>query len=142
MNKDNLIKLRNGLADLPDDYGDFDMSNYYGSAGSAGGANMPPRSCGTVACVLGHGPSIVTPGLPGEHWVDYGIRVFGIDDDEPEWEWLFSADWDDFDNTLKGAVKRIDYYLSNGLPAGFASEHESGRFYVYDFKEGLAAYAS
>ena len=140
MNRDNLIKLRNGLADLPDDYGDFDMSNYYGHVWLAGGANMPPHSCGAVACAMGHAPSIVTPAFPGEEWRSYSGRVFGITDIDSEWEWLFSAEWGDFDNTLTGTVKRIDYYLSNGVPAAFDPEPRH-LFNDCDFNAGLAAYA-
>ena len=136
-----MIKLRDGLAALPDDYGNFNMFFYHSGGGQAVEANTPPHSCGTVACAMGHAPSIVTPGFPGEEWRSYSGRVFGITDIDSEWEWLFSAEWGDFDNTLTGTVKRIDYYLSNGVPAAFDPEPRH-LFNDCDFNAGLAAYAS
>ena len=141
MNRDNLIKLRDGLVALPEDYESFDMLNFYGPISSkAAQANAPLPSCGTTACAMGHAPSMVTPGLPNEKWIQYSNRVFSIDFTEMVWHWLFSGEWWGVDNTLGGAVKRIDYYLAHGLPEGFDLRdiHEWDDF---DFKLGFAAYS-
>jgi len=121
----NLIKLRDGLAALPKDYEHFDMDHYYVGAHYVQRQRMPqqagqpPASCGAVACVLGHATSIVEPAKGDKDWDSYGERVFGLRFCDIEWEWLFSSEWSEYDNSLEGAVFRIDYYLKHGVPDMF-----------------------
>ena len=72
--------------------------------------------CGTVACACGHGPMAGMPGLEGEDWTGYSERVFHLSPFQPEWDFLFSGQWADIDNTPKGAAARIRRLLDKGLP--------------------------
>ena len=138
MKKLNLLKLRNGLAALPDDYHHFGMSYYYVDL-SKRYENQPPEAgtvapsaCGSVACALGHAPSMVEPPIALENWRGYCLRVFGIIEGSIAWDWLFSARWADYDNTPAGVVSRIDYYLNNATPKEFVGNDR--------YKNSLAVY--
>lgn len=71
--------------------------------------------CGTVGCAVGHGPFAGIPKTKEETWSDYSYRVFGLFVDS-YWEWCFSDEWEEIDNSPKGAAKRIIYLLEEGLP--------------------------
>ena len=78
------------------------------------------HTCGTSACAVGHGPSAGIEPLRDESWVKYSKRVF-IEFTETDrlaelaWEWCFSDEWSEVDNTASGASRRIDYLLEHGL---------------------------
>jgi len=58
-----------------------------------------------------------------ESWAEYSFRIFGMDEeDEGEWDWCFSGDWSDVDNTNQGAAKRIVYLIEHGLPANYKNQ--------------------
>ena len=139
MNRDNLIKLRDGLAKLPEDYKHFGMADYYGGLSKEHSnltlkeaGTVAPSQCGAVACALGHAPSMVEPAVDGEDWTEYSARVFGILACSAVWDWIFSPDWADYDNTPAGVVSRIDYYLAHGVPKEFRG--------CYKYEKGLAVY--
>jgi len=126
MNRTNLLRLAQYLDTLPTDYSHFDMKFYVQNGGIQGGfdpINISHLSdCGTVACAVGHAPSI--PGLeaaPRERWDGYVSRVFGIRTEEYDEEFLFmfGSGWADVDNTPAGAAKRIRYFLNHGVPDDF-----------------------
>lgn len=112
--RENLITLRNYLAALPKDYEHFNMRYYMKIRKTQPPTprKMPFIKCGTVACAIGHGPSAGIKKIFGEGWRQYSYRVFGFDC----WDWCFSAHWYPFDNTVAGAVKRIDIYLDGKAP--------------------------
>ena len=132
MNKDNLLKLRDGLAALPDDYQHFGMGLYYGNLTPPEVGTVAPSACGSVACAVGHAPSMVEPPIALENWRCYCLRVFGMQQDSIDWIWLFSPNWSDHDNTVAGAVSRIDYYLAHGVPKEFSG--------LSPYEDGLAIY--
>ena len=132
MNRDNLIKLRDGLAKLPEDYQHFGMGLYYGNLTPTVAGTVAPSACGSVACVLGHALLMVKAAIYGETWKEYSLRVFGIQQCSIDWRWLFSPVWEDHDNTVAGAVSRIDYYLEYGAPKEFSG--------LSPYEDGIAIY--
>lgn len=123
----NLLKLAKGLLSLPERYKHFDMSGFFNTMSGSwyGGDVHYPREvnkplykhCGTIACMVGHGPMFGMEGVYNESWVDYSHRVFGIAPDKMEWEYLFSGEWEEYDNTILGGVKRIVTFLENDCKA-------------------------
>lgn len=141
MNRENLLILAEYLEDLPDDYEHFDIWGYYSGWDYrqyiSGASSM---SCGTVACVVGHGPSagltltddemlsIYSPS-DGITWERYCWKVFELKSDSIKWSWLFDSLWVDIDNTPKGAAARIRYLLDGqDIP-------EKGEFWKYTTPE-------
>lgn len=131
MNRKNLKKLADYLADLPEGGPKFDMDKYYYSN------KVPERPyglepntlvplCGTSACAVGHATHV--EGLEAfddeGHWQQYIRRIFDMEEFSIEYHWCFSSRWYDYDNTAKGASKRINYFLKNGLPSGFGGRHD------------------
>lgn len=98
LQKDNLMKLRDYLYSLPEDYDRFDMSVYFYDSLSPHAFFTPSEarpSCGTSACALGHGPAAGIEALEGEGWLSYSERQFGISREDyfELWEWVFCEDW-------------------------------------------------
>lgn len=125
MNEGNLMKLAAYLLKgNPTANADFTMRVFYDD--DTASENSP--TCGSAGCAVGHGPFAGIPKHYYEDWVDYSARVFGwasphsvhIDDDV--FDWCFSYDWADTDNTPKGAGKRILHLLRHGLPENFVEQ--------------------
>ena len=131
MNKKNLIILANHLTTISSVQ--FDMTEFNDIT-----RNDPvhPRYlnnayyCPSVGCILGHAPTIKGFGFTEDDisemtgyicWELYTKRVFDIDD-TTIWTWLFGAVWAKTDNTVRGAVKRIEYTIKNGLPHSYDDE--------------------
>jgi hypothetical protein len=115
MNTKNLILLRDYLIALPEDYKGFDMGNFNIDITEH---NLNGNHCGTAACMAGH--MVYVDGLPKYdvrkgHWADYAGYVSGLSEESDceKFEFLFSFDWEAFDNTIKGAVFRINFLLDN-----------------------------
>lgn len=110
MHRENLEKLRDYLVSLPEDYEYFDMGIFYAEEeeGVALGKVPQKTTCGTVACAVGHGPAAGIMPLEEEYWLSYAIRNFG----EDAYFALFSGAWAEYDNTLAGAIDRINKYLA------------------------------
>jgi hypothetical protein len=122
MNTKNLILLRDYLIALPDDYAGFDMGTYNEDIediedfdNSLCPTPIIGNYCGTSACVAGH--MIYVKGLPpkggDEGWWEYSCRVSGLDYWCNEFDFLFSVHWENLDNTVSGAVFRINYLMKN-----------------------------
>lgn len=73
-------------------------------------------NCGTVGCAVGHGPYAGIRKKKREDWIDYARRVFGCSEDNNLFVWAFSGSWVTYDNTAKGAAKRILYAIEYGVP--------------------------
>lgn len=150
MNKKNLRKLRNYLANLPRGYEEFEMEHFldvddYQLFDELGtykdfDLNETPtkiiNGCGTSACAVGHGPKAGIRPKKGEDWTEYSRRTLlnnarDYDDNPPEgdqelnyeaWEWCFSGSWSNLDNHHWGAARRISYLLDhNKVPEWFDS---------------------
>ena len=127
--RDNLLKLAAYLETLPDDYEQFDMSEYMmkqdGKYWEAVYVHeLPKNDCGTVACAVGHGPAAGIRVYGDIDWESYSDRVFGeFEDDYFGWDYMFSASWSCSDNTPKGAAARIRTYVTLGhTPDGWSFE--------------------
>lgn len=100
----------------------FDISAYLmdadGEITPDSAKNKVYKSCGTTACAAGHGPlaGIKWKESDGSDWNSYCTRAFGAPPISNLWEWLFSPDWADIDNTPEGAAARIKWYLAHGTP--------------------------
>lgn len=79
--------------------------------------------CGTVGCAIGWAsfcPELLPVDsefmrLTGRLDFDtYCERVFGFNDDDCIWNFLFGAEWETIDNTVKGAVARIRWIVNGG----------------------------
>ena len=76
------------------------------------------RECGTIMCALGYA-AIVFPHIAKKHdtWWRFCTDVFGFGElRSEEWDFLFSMNWTDRDNTTSGAADRITYFLKHGVP--------------------------
>lgn len=114
----NLAKLGLYLRGLPADYERFAMRVFYDAPGAivsrpeftrAGAYGHP---CGTVACAVGHGPAAgVPPRDYVESWACYGAWAFTEDD--LQFDFLFSGDWQWSDDTPRGAAARIALLLDS-----------------------------
>jgi hypothetical protein len=119
--RDNLLKLADYLDALPDDYEQFDMSEYMMERDDQhpaywGTLSIEERSkpvCGTVACAVGHGPSAGIRVYGDECWGSYADRVFGFLPDDG-FDYMFASGWSVDDNTPKGAAARIRTYVTLG----------------------------
>lgn len=113
----------------------FDMETFY---------SPNPHLCGSSACAIGHyaimlGWEPVNGGVsppakqglencPADRgevlgWMTFSRQVLGLKSrgaTEHDWNWMFSGEWGDVDNTALGAAARIDYYLEHGVPDSFS----------------------
>jgi len=119
--RSNLRKLATHLESLPNDYQNFTMTFFLLSEDDGDttfALSEPiPTDCGTVACAIGHGPSAGIPTVGIETWFEYAERVFGVEYETSEWDYLFNNKWARDDDTPHGAAKRINTYLDSGIPA-------------------------
>lgn len=118
------LKLQAGLMDHNQKSG-FNMAHYFNE-------ENVQHVCGTSACAVGH-YGIMIGGVPEEFglrlpdkgivgWVNLCDGFIGISargETGDVWDWLFSDRWHLTDNTLLGAVARIEYFLEYGLPVLF-----------------------
>ena len=115
MNRDNLRKLANYLeGDLK---AGFDMGKFTERITSE--EEDEAVNCGSVGCALGHGPWAGIEKLPTEKWSEYCERQFETPLSSDEGLWVFSGSWKGFDNTPRGAAKRIYWLLLHGVPKNF-----------------------
>lgn len=114
MNRRNLKTLADHLYNLPSDYKHFDMAHFHN-------AITPCRVTSAKhivkACPIGHIPRVLTDEftsyLGGRSdrvyttWVDLAEFIFDLDSAWEVYEYMFGAEWVNFDNTPKGAAQRI-----------------------------------
>lgn len=124
--RDNLIKLRDYLAALPEDYKNFCMSEF--ALDNNDPSVIKEGDCNTPACMVGHGPSAGIPidpkwvdvepgGSVYINWTAYSWHNFTVCGDA--WDFLFSEKWPD---DIAHGVARINYWLGNGLTPDFVDE--------------------
>lgn len=106
---DNLNKLADYLEEHVQET-QFDMSGY----------RMHKPKCGTVACAIGWSPDAI-PEIrvkygPKYDWLEIAEYFVNRSDDDYSWTWCFSGAWTGFDNTVKGAVRRLRYLAHHHRP--------------------------
>lgn len=123
MNTENLTKLADHLKTVNPD--NFDMARF---------SNAPPLYFKSdlellknpplpeIACAAGHAISIfplektdLSNDEDGFYCLDeeaFTVRVFDIDSDSQVWDFLFSGRWAVFDNSIEGAIQRIELLIS------------------------------
>lgn len=116
INYENLKKAKELLKNIPEDRFSMGVFNSNNPEELEGVLNP----CSSVCCVVGHCVALDTEiNLKKYSWTysfDYGnwsYSFFGFEYDSDLWNFLFSEIWVYVDNTLKGAIKRIDYVLNN-----------------------------
>ena len=120
MNKENLIKMADHLETIPDNL--FDMRSYRVKILQK---IDELHICNSVACVVGHCTVLDTEENLSKHimstfdmfdtyfsFYSWGKTFTGLEDDI-DYGWLFSGEWNNIDNTRKGAIKRIRNFVAN-----------------------------
>lgn len=117
--RENLKKLADYLAALPDDYKQFEMRAFSSENDDEG----PPIKvvCGTAGCAVGHGPNAGLSQKRHKNWLDYCDHYF-VYSESPAFDWMFGGDWSTSDNTPQGAAERIYIYLATGLPSDYEEQ--------------------
>lgn len=119
MNRENLQRIADFIPTIPK--GSFDMSTY------RFGLDQEPE-CKSMGCVIGHCTILDKKNILANHigvwgrlkFTEWSEEFTGLHFNSDEWEWCFSADWFDVDNTTEGARKRILYLLDKGeVPEDF-----------------------
>lgn len=118
-----LLTLAQYLADLPEDYSQFQMAHYMYSSDKGWPTEYEggPVPCGFAACAIGHAPAalghtgdqLMRGKDGGVQWLTYAARTFGRLD-SAAFDWMFGGDWEDrgLDNTPEGAAARIVHLLA------------------------------
>lgn len=88
----------------------FEMSEYVHGVPIAESSKY--TECGTVGCALGHCPYVGIPKFEHEKWWEYGLRVLGLTG--KNYSWCFDGAWACYDNTPKGAARRIAFMVDKG----------------------------
>lgn len=149
MNRKNLEILVAGLRTVPENK--FTMATFCTKDGEdhqteyiRKDTDIKEHMCGSSACVVGWSPTF--KGLEvidadfyfsksnsifyNPHgtlsYTEYSNRLFELD--EEQWEWCFGGDWDQHDNSIDGAIKRINYMLKNDIPNNFEDSHYASSF--------------
>jgi hypothetical protein len=85
--------------------------------------------CNSIGCVIGHCVSLdrskTIPRYHESEEIDFekwSGRFTGLGYYDNEWDWCFSADWSDTDNTPIGASKRIEWLLKHGIPKNWKDQ--------------------
>ena len=129
MNKGNLSKLADYL-ETEVKQKQFDMDLYRSDEVGRMCDFRSYHDCGTVGCALGWAPFVeglepIDQEFDDDHYMgvslifaSYQRRVFDLS--TIAWEWCFSDEWRSYDNTPKGAAKRIRYFVEHGqVPFGW-----------------------
>jgi len=113
MNKVNLQKMADYIKTIPQQ--SFDMSIYREEY------NYYDPECESVGCIIGHCTIIDKENVKANYVDDlsgeidfhkWSEQFTGLKSISPEWNFLFSMDWKDVDNSIKGAVQRLEYIIS------------------------------
>lgn len=86
------------------------------------GGGIDQTDCGSIGCVVGHGPYAGVRKRKNETWFDYSARKFGLPLESAGWTWCFGEIWCGSDNTPTGAAARIERLLTKGLPRNWREQ--------------------
>jgi hypothetical protein len=114
---ENLKKLRDFWLDAPDELLKMhSYAQYYWEAAAA----TPEHPCNSCMCAIGSGPSAGVKKLPGEDWLDYSVRVFGLGYNSQEYLFLFSHFWPDDRRQL---IARLTLAIDNKIPKDWSYDY-------------------
>ena len=109
MNIENLKILRNWLAAGNITQKQFDMELY--RSGEDNLEFLNKKNCGTVGCVVGWCPFI--PEFSNYRATSFSLlakELFNVS--THVWSFLFSGEWVDCDNTIEGAIARLEIVIA------------------------------
>lgn len=120
MNKENLQRMADHIRTIPQEM--FGMSDYRTG-------DRHTAECDSVGCVLGHCTVLETGELP--RYLNRSIDFIAWEESftgttQEEWEWCFSDNWSETDNTPEGAALRIEWLIKNGLPEDWKQQMNVG----------------
>lgn len=88
--------------------------------------------CGSQGCIIGHSIQLdfenfikhkketflqrgISKWTVNRIYYEWSLKFLEIDKKKNEklWDYLFSEDWSKYDNTIEGAIKRINYVIEN-----------------------------
>lgn len=76
------------------------------------------QTCETSMCMIGWAGTVFKEQIETDEdghivddWDDIGIKLFGVNDKMEIGKYLFSSDWHNVNNTVEGAIDRIDQVL-------------------------------
>jgi len=112
MNKENLKLMADYIETIPQEK--FDMERFRTG-------EIKHHECDSVGCVIGHCTVLDKNPLPLHKSGDIAFYAWskeftGLPSLSPDWQYLFSSEWETVDNTPVGAASRIRHFLENGLP--------------------------
>lgn len=116
MNKENLQLMADHIKTIDPEL--FDMDIY-----RRGDTEF--AECNSIGCVIRHCavleegelPRLPNGGIDFSHW---SYKFTGLHTMDVEWEWCFGSSWSQHDNSIEGAVNRIEYLVNNeSVPEGF-----------------------
>jgi hypothetical protein len=150
LNEEYLTLLADYLENLPENYGQFNMSRF--NTAQYKDKNcfpvdvlVPENFCGTAGCAIGHAPFV--KGLPppdeNDNWGEYSLEITyedGLchtDEQDRLWDFMFGGFWSDFDNTPHGAAKRIRLALTKPELCLELMEEYDGGYDIIESYENL-----
>lgn len=121
----------------------FDMQHYHRFTDG----DEDKNECGSTACAVGHcavmmgfiptNDGVITRKQTEDgdvlSWSEFSQKYIdmgncGTKEEALVWEWFFSGEWDEVDNTPLGVVARIEYFLEHGIPHNFIISNSSAKY--------------
>lgn len=139
VHRTNLLALAHFLETEPAVRKHFNMATYF----------AVDNECGSVACALGWAPialghekQISESLYVALDYDQYSKDHFDLYPINPEWDWLFGAEWVHIDNTPEGAAARIRKFVKwdHNLPIDVQDFVDDVLLEEPEAKEAAAAY--
>jgi hypothetical protein len=116
MNKENLQRMADHIRTIPQEK--FGMAYYRRG-------DRHTAECNSLGCVLGHCTVLDSGELP--RFSNGSIDFIAWEESftgttQEEWDWCFSGNWAEVDDTSEGASLRIEWLIKNGLPEDYLDQ--------------------
>lgn len=121
----------------------FDMQDYHRFTDG----DEDKNECGATACAVGHcavmmgfiptNDGVITREQTEDgyslSWPEFSQKYIDMSNCSTKeealiWEWFFSGEWDEVDNTPLGVVARINHFLEKGLPENFIISQSTAKY--------------
>lgn len=124
----NFNLLATYMGNLPASYTHFDMESYFHDPRlrlateqdeMVHSHDLIQPVEGMCGCLLGHSAAAGIPITPSQYgnWHEFALDAFGVSG--REYDYLFGGEWYVEDNTVAGALRRIDTFVTGGVPKDF-----------------------